>query len=520
MCDYEEGVVDSTIEYKRLIVCCDGTNQSSISDREAKVPTNVTRFARALKCSEFQKRDGVTREIPQVVLYQTGVGTGGLTKISDTIAGAFGYGLDLHIVEAYSFFSHNFEKDDQLFLFGFSRGAFTARAIASVICNIGLLEKGSLQYFPMIYKRYKQRCSAKEGQEGFDQWLERLKKEENLQFLDEVSIHHLGVWDTVGSLGVPRTWISNTLNKIGFSINLNKKYEYHDMSFPIPPRNKRDKGFKGFIHSASQALSLDETRISFAPILLYCPTGSVGGLHFGHRTGFQQSWFPGVHTDVGGGYSRVYDDISDITLAWMIDRCDRRLRFKQGKDLKEELKQSSKQIEDPDSKAKTTRPEVSSKLDPERWAISALHNEANKGIFRFGGTAARTPGQYFLDKKDEQENPLEAKEYIHVSVRARMIKEPTWRPAALAGFTVKKDKEGKYNWHKVINERGKEPREIIIPEDGFHDKFNRAGLSYRLLSDTDKGLLDSDARNLQIGMVPEKKSWWTWSWFPWNWGRT
>ncbi|KAG8772475.1 hypothetical protein FRC15_002694 [Serendipita sp. 397] len=101
-----------------------------------------------------------------------------------------------------------------------------------------------------------------------------------------------------------------------------------------------------------------------------------------------------------------------------------------------------------------------------------------------------------------------------------MIKEPTWRPAALAGFTVKKDKEGKYNWHKVINERGKEPREIIIPEDGFHDKFNRAGLSYRLLSDTDKGLLDSDARNLQIGMVPEKKSWWTWSWFPWNWGRT
>ncbi|KAG8803013.1 hypothetical protein FRC18_007406, partial [Serendipita sp. 400] len=135
--DQSEDIPPSeAIEYKRLIVCCDGTGRSSTDDGEETVPTNVTRFARALESSDrYRNDDNVVKEIPQIVLYQTGVGTGGLTKISDDIAGAFGFGVDLHVLEAYTFFSSNYESGDQLFLFGFSRGAFTARAIASLICH-------------------------------------------------------------------------------------------------------------------------------------------------------------------------------------------------------------------------------------------------------------------------------------------------------------------------------------------------------------------------------------------------
>ena len=145
---------------KSLIVCCDGTGQSSTSGKPV-VPTNVTRFAQALKTSIPSTREDYppytkNPEIPQIVLYQTGIGSTEVTAISQTIARehptlplrtysnsyssifteSFGAGIDAHILEAYTFFSNNFETGDELFLFGFSRGAFTARAIASLICNV------------------------------------------------------------------------------------------------------------------------------------------------------------------------------------------------------------------------------------------------------------------------------------------------------------------------------------------------------------------------------------------------
>lgn len=131
MSDYEPTpVAPEKIQRKRLFVLCDGTGQAS-THGPAKAPTNVTRFARALQTSLYipeQPEDPNTetkrepaKEIPQVVLYQTGVGADGITSLSSGLAGAFGLGVDMHVLEGYTFFSNNYEAGDELYLFGFSR---------------------------------------------------------------------------------------------------------------------------------------------------------------------------------------------------------------------------------------------------------------------------------------------------------------------------------------------------------------------------------------------------------------
>ncbi|KAG8846271.1 hypothetical protein FRB91_000956 [Serendipita sp. 411] len=506
---YEDMPLSEAIEFKRLIVCCDGTGQSSTGDGEESIPTNVTRFARALESSHrWKDENNVVKEIPQIVLYQTGVGTGGITRISDGLAGAFGWGVDLHVLEAYTFFSNNYETDDQLFLFGFSRGAFTARAIASLVCNIGLLKKEHLRYLPMIYKRYKERRASKESRDEFERWFEETKGLLGIEVHSKIAIHHLGLWDTVGSLGVPKTWISHALSKVGISFNLNKEYEYHDTSFPIPSSD-----WKGFIVAASQALSIDETRLSFSPTLMYAPIQPANELAFGHGTGFSQVWFPGVHTDIGGGYSRSYQDISDITFAWMVDRCKGSLKFRPTRNLHEELRQPSLPILDPVYEADKVLP------DPpvcKGWGQSVLHDEARSLKFRAGGTAARTPGQYFLDKTHEiLGTGFETREEVHVSVRMRMMQDPTWRPAALAGFKLTKHEDGRYYWYKIVKQRGKEPKEVALPEWGVENGNDDLGGC--LLEPEEVARLGNEEHIFNIEVIPEEGFKWV-SLFPWNWG--
>ncbi|KAG8800318.1 hypothetical protein FRC20_007719 [Serendipita sp. 405] len=420
-----------SIHYKRLIVCCDGTGQSATGDGKATVPTNVTRFARSLKTSEYipaTEADPNTEqpaqaawEVQQVVLYQTGVGTGGVTGLSDGLSGAFGYGVDLHIKEAYTFFSINYEAGDRLFLFGFSRGAFTARAIASLICNAGLVKKRYLQYLPMIYEEYMKRRDEKDKRNGFKEWL---KTEAEGKY----------------------------------------KIEFHT--------NKQED------------------------------------IQVDHGSQFNQVWFPGVHTDVGGGYERAYHDISDIAFAWMVDRCHGQgeLKFRPFEELHEEMKQTSL------SDAERSKFRLFTSVPPEPtdcgWAMSKQHDEANTWKFKLGGTMPRTPGQYFLDKKhDELKTEYDTRELIHVSVRLRMMKDPTWKPAALAGFELKKDETG-YYWLKTMKKTGKQ---IRLDEWGLNYGGDLGDL---LRTPEDNALLDDKDKSLGIEMVKERGSW-----FPsWLWG--
>ncbi|KIM30358.1 hypothetical protein M408DRAFT_328361 [Serendipita vermifera MAFF 305830] len=454
-----------TLFRKRLIVCCDGTGQSSSTGR-AEVPTNVSRLVQALKTSHIRpkhtesgtlKIDRGVEEVPQIVLYQTGIGATGVTKFSKGLASAFGIGVDEHILEAYCFIANNFEDGDELFLFGFSRGAFTARAVASLMCNAGLLKKESLGYLPKIYAEYKLRREDDASKAKFENWWnnERYK----FQFHDNVVITILGVWDTVSSIGIPQTWLSTASGLDWLRKRYNASYAYHDTSLP-GKRDHKKKDPRAYVHRAFQALSLEENRTSFEPILLRFPKQINEKPEHGPE--FQQCWFPGVHTDVGGGYERDYRDLSDISFAWMVDMCWPYLNFQQ---LSEILKRPTLIQND---KEKSIEASMVEKLPEDKpWALTAAHDELKKSLMFFlGGWTARKPKQYYLDQRfgpDGERFPdgqrVVTHEYIHASVRRRMMHSPNedgspWQPPSLDGFILEKDGD-KWKWVKTIKVKGK-----------------------------------------------------------------
>lgn len=229
---------------KRIVICCDGTWQSSVSG-EKSIPSNVTRLCRLIARSGKDK-DNKTWQ--QVVYYDSGVGTGSLTSIEKKRQGAVGDGLAINVIEAYNFIVLNYSPGDEIFCFGFSRGAYTARAVAGLVADLGIMEPRNLQIFPDIYDIYKKNIPRKvEGRrdfvqlpfresEGWNEWLNGKrattpeaaklwveldkagKKPEGEESrvaweirphldvaLSEESrnVKVVGVWDTVGALGVP-----------------------------------------------------------------------------------------------------------------------------------------------------------------------------------------------------------------------------------------------------------------------------------------------------------------------------
>ncbi|KIM22603.1 hypothetical protein M408DRAFT_28586 [Serendipita vermifera MAFF 305830] len=452
---------DNSVNRKRLIVCCDGTGQASSTGR-AEVPTNVSRLVQALKTSHIRLpvgEDGRLKvhrgveEVPQIVLYQTGIGSTGVTRFSKGLAGAFGIGVDEHILEAYCFIANNFETGDEVFLFGFSRGAFTARAVASLMCYAGLLKKESLGYLPQLYTEYKKRRADKASKDKFEEWW----KTEGRNFqhnIDEITLRILGVWDTVSSIGIPQTWVSDVLGLNRLREWYNSRHAYHDTSLP-GKKDHSDNDPRAYVHRAFQALSLEENRTSFEPILLRFPRQPDGKPE--HGPAFQQCWFPGVHTDVGGGYERDYRDISDLSLAWMVDMCWPYLNFHP----LTEIFQRKMLVQGDDGK---TLKEVEPK--PERWGLTKAHDEIKASfMFALGGSTARKPKQYYLGQrfsKDGEVLPDDRRvathEYIHASVRRRMMlfeqDGSPWQPPSLDGFVLEKDDKG-WKWVKKIKVRGK-----------------------------------------------------------------
>lgn len=267
---------DKGTTMKRLILCCDGTwNSADQAHDGVPCPTNVVKlgFRVAKRC----KADNV----PQIVHYDEGVGTGNsLDRLS---GGALGRGLEENIHEAYRFLVANYEPGDELFLFGFSRGAFTARSIAGMIRKCGILGRGSISHY----------CDALALYRDAD----RPDTDEPKQFRrthcvcegEDIKIKFIGVWDTVGSLGIPLRglrWLTR------------KNYQFHDTEL------------SGVVQHAYHALAIDERRAPFEPTLWqYRPKPEQT---------VEQVWFCGAHSDVGGGYPD--SDLSDVALDWMIEK--------------------------------------------------------------------------------------------------------------------------------------------------------------------------------------------------------
>jgi hypothetical protein len=261
-------------EMKRLAVCCDGTWNDSDNGTGY---TNVSRLAWAIK--PIDTRDG--KEVGQIVFYQSGVGTEG-DLASKLGGGALGLGLSHNIRDAYTFVCNNYCEGDEISLFGFSRGAYTARSIGGLIGYAGLLGKRDLDRFFELWDGYKETDKDKRAA-ALQNFPDRHQ---------DVPIKCIGVWDTVGSVGIPADLAGLDV------LNFRRYYGFHDTTLGA------------HVEHAFHALALDERRKNFLPTLwTQKPEGKANGQEL------KQVWFAGVHSDAGGGYPE--HGSSDVALAWM-----------------------------------------------------------------------------------------------------------------------------------------------------------------------------------------------------------
>lgn len=209
---------------KKIILCCDGTSQSSVSG-EVNLPSNVTRIARTIaKAGE----DG-GKVWQQLVFYDSGVGTGSLSAIEAKRQGATGDGLIVNVLEAYNFVVNNYSPGDKIYCFGFSRGAFTARAIAGMITDFGVIKPEQMKHFPSLFAAYKKNLNKynfRKTKEYFEWYAGKApfvpesQKETvypkipwydmgagEIAWEDSRSVELVGVFDTVGSLGSADTYV-------------------------------------------------------------------------------------------------------------------------------------------------------------------------------------------------------------------------------------------------------------------------------------------------------------------------
>ncbi len=261
---------------KRIVICADGTwNRRDQVDEESgrRRPTNVTKIARAV-CP----RSGAN--VDQIVFYHDGLGTRG--PLDRTTGGAFGSGIEENIRNLYRSIVYNYEPGDELFLFGFSRGAFTVRTLVGFMNLVGLIEKDDDYYVPEIYRCYEQ--GKREGSPEWDEAFHNVRDKRPCP-----PIRFIGVWDTVGALGAP-----GVIGRVASALNGNK-YAYHDV------------GLNDQVQAAYHALAIDERRQPFLPTLWERPPGWPGEL--------EQAWFAGVHSNVGGGYRP--DGLANEALHWI-----------------------------------------------------------------------------------------------------------------------------------------------------------------------------------------------------------
>lgn len=251
---------------QRHIVLYDGT-WNDPADR-----TNVFRLARLIT-------DRDANGVAQRFKYDAGVGTGRFGKL---IGGAFGVGLSRNLMEGYEWLAKSYREDDEIWIFGFSRGAYTARSLAGLIRKCGLLDVYTPKLLVQAYKLYRNTRKHPDGQEC---------RTFRANYSLEPDVHFIGVWDTVGALGIPGTAISET-----------GAFKWHDQQI-----SKKVK-------YAYHAMALDEHRKSYDTTLWTTPDG----LKKQENVDVEQCWFIGAHANVGGGYGN--DALADLSFAWMMQK--------------------------------------------------------------------------------------------------------------------------------------------------------------------------------------------------------
>ena len=283
---------------KRLIICCDGTWNEPSDSPVGQHSTNVFKLSQAIPAMDSQG-------IAQIVHYARGLGTGeGLSRL---LGGAMGAGIDEEIQNAYLFLSMNYQPGDEIYLFGFSRGAYTVRSLAGFIYTAGLLKPQEMRCAAGVPKIDRIRLANRleeayqlyrsKGIKPSSPQAQEFRKSKQANF-GQVPIQLLCCWDTVGSLGIP-----NLLPGIPLSHAFNQHYRFHDYKLCSK------------IKYALHAVALDEKRSSFDVTPMEVPVEQDSDL--------EQMLFPGGHGCVGGGTAATRQ-LSNSALQWVVDRIEQK----------------------------------------------------------------------------------------------------------------------------------------------------------------------------------------------------
>jgi uncharacterized protein (DUF2235 family) len=282
---------------KRIVVLIDGTwNQEGTG-----ADTNVAKLDGASKSAgqafiKAAAADGIAQHIH----YHDGVGVEG-NLLNKLLGGAIGLGLNKIIQEAYETIVADFVAGDEIYIFGFSRGAYAARALAGLIGASGIQRVNNPDGFEVAWQHYRVAPSARAqphaASAGEGKAMENYNSLAQQQaFHDTRTIKCVGVWDTVGSYGIPAG--------IGLA-PLARYYTLLTLGF-------HDTNLGDHVENGLHAVAVDEHRRPFVPTFWTIPKGRQPKGHV------EQTWFAGAHSNVGGGYAE--SGLSDQALVWMIAR--------------------------------------------------------------------------------------------------------------------------------------------------------------------------------------------------------
>ncbi|KAJ4128203.1 hypothetical protein NW768_008489 [Fusarium equiseti] len=417
---------------KRIIICCDGTWQSSTTiDPKKGCPSNVTRISRVLAKAGLD-REGNERQ--QLVYYDAGVGTGDITKVEANRQGSQGLGLLENVLEAYNFIVSNYNPGDELYFFGFSRGAFTVRSTAGLVQEVGIVKSHLMAHFLEHYGNFIRGEDFSKPFSQTEHWTKFLAHSPSAVACPgkDTVIQVIGVWDTVGALGIPDMghWI--TIDNSRFR----KAYQFHDTDLSANVKH------------AYHALALDEQRGPFSPCL-WCVKPD------NKTTKLVQCWFPGAHINVGGGSSdnALTDEekkdkkqpkgdnerLSSVAYAWMLDRVRPHLA------LDEEALQM--QLSDIDGVIQSPGDPNMKAWEKQDWLIGKIDDSYTTEYKAMGSAVIRTPMDYYKREEGytvERVHPsVFFRQQYHENLNKTLKKKvEVYEPLAMQGWKREYESDG------------------------------------------------------------------------------
>jgi uncharacterized protein (DUF2235 family) len=363
---------------KNIVICLDGTWNTA----DAQFPTNVIKTAQLVLPAD-------SRGAAQALFYDEGVGSMEVAfgnRVNRLLSGAFGFGLMENIERAYRFLIFNYAPGDRIFLFGFSRGAFSARSFAGLLRTCGVLRKDRIGQIGKAIELYQSR-----GGDGPDApRCVQFRRDNSFAAYSRgadasgdqhpLSIEYIGIWDTVGALGIPGSSF--------FAINFNKQYEFHDLAL------------SSMVKSARHVLAIDEKRSTFTPTLWdnLHDLNKAAALPPEATQPYEQVWFPGDHSSVGGG--GTVNGLWQAALVWVSEGAVSR-----GLALDEAWLKKYRDDIDHRVSVDTTKPFSLYSISPRRWRDGPAGASLGE-VSEVGQRRIKSPAAELFEKRIYRPKPL------------------------------------------------------------------------------------------------------------------